>query len=108
VLLLDLAKHYLDGKTRVFPFFADLCYALVLDLFSRNYDLSPPSLAKALNKCTGLWHNSFNSTGESFNRYTSLVFGPDNPFADPETLEHSGVLDAGLAVYAPMLEHLIL
>lgn len=107
-LLVDLAGHYLDGTTRVFPFFADLCYALVSDLFSQSYDLSPSSLTKALNKCTGLWHNSFNSTGESFNRYTSLVFGPDNPFAGPEALEDSGVLAAGLAVYTPMLEHLIL
>nr|WP_319393974.1 exodeoxyribonuclease V subunit gamma [uncultured Desulfobacter sp.] len=107
-LLVDLAGHYLDGTTRVFPFFTDLCYALVSDLSSRNYDLSPPSLARALNKCTGLWHNSFSSTGERFNRYTRLVFGQENPFADPEALEHSGVLDAGLAVYTPMLEHLIL
>jgi len=106
-LLLDLAGHYLDGKAKVFPFFADLCYQLVLDLSSRDYDLSAPSLAKALNKCTGLWRNSFNSTGEGFNRYTTLVFGQDNPFSDPLALEYSGVLDAGLAVYRPMLEHLI-
>jgi exodeoxyribonuclease V gamma subunit len=108
LLLVDLVGHYLDGRRRVFPFFADICYALVSDLSSRNYDLSPPSLAKALNKCTGLWHNSFSSTGESFNRYTRLVFGQENPFADPGALEHSGVLAAGLAVYTPMLEHLIL
>lgn len=105
-LLLDLAGDYLAGKARVFPFFADLCFQLVLDLSSRDYDLSAPSLAKALNKCAGLWRNNFSSTGESFNRYTTLVFGQDNPFADPLTLEHFGVLDAGLAVYRPMLEHL--
>lgn len=106
-LLLDLAGYYLDGQARVFPFFTDLCFQLVSDLSSRDYDLSAPSLAKALNKCAGLWYNSFNSTGESFNRYTALVFGQDNPFSDPSTLEHSKVLDAGLAVFRPMLEHLI-
>jgi exodeoxyribonuclease V gamma subunit len=106
-LLLDLAGDYLDGKARVFPFFADLCFQLVLDLSSRDYDLSAPSLAKALSKCAGLWRNNFSSTGECFNRYTTLVFGQDNPFSDPLALEHSGVLDAGLAVYRPMLEHLI-
>ncbi|NWH04238.1 exodeoxyribonuclease V subunit gamma [Desulfobacter latus] len=106
-LLRDLAGDYLDGKARIFPFFADLCFQLVLDLSSRDYDLSTPSLAKALSKCAGLWRNNFSSTGESFNRYTTLVFGQDNPFSDPLALEHSGVLDAGLAVYRPMLEHLI-
>ena len=106
-LLLDLAGHYLNGKPRIFPFFADLCFHLVSDLSSRDYDLSAPSLAKALNKCAGLWRNTFNSTGESFNRYTALVFGQDNPFSDPLALDRSGALDAGLAVYRPMLEYLI-
>ncbi len=107
-LLLDLAGYFLDGKASVFPFFADLCFHLVWDLSSRNYDLSASSLSTALSKCAGLWRNTFNSTGESFNRYTALVFGQDNPFSDPLTLEHSGVLDAGLAVYRPMLACLIL
>ncbi|MCG8553056.1 MAG: exodeoxyribonuclease V subunit gamma [Desulfobacterales bacterium] len=105
-LLLELAGVYLTGRTTVFPFFTDLCFQLVSDLSTRDYDLSSPSLAKALNKCTGLWHNSFNSTGERFNRYTAFVFGQDNPFSDPSSLEHFGVLDAGLAVYRPMLEYL--
>ncbi|MGD9823049.1 exodeoxyribonuclease V subunit gamma, partial [Desulfobacter sp.] len=106
-LILDLAGYYLNGKARVFPFFTDLCFHLVVDLSSRDYDLSAPSLAKALSKCTGLWRNNFNSTGESFNRYTALVFGQNNPFSDPTSLGRSGVLDAGLAVYRPMLEHFI-
>ncbi len=106
-LLLDLAGNYLAGTATVFPFFADLCFHLVLDLSSRDYDLSAPSLAKALKKCAGLWQNTFNSTGESFNRYTTLVFGQKNPVADPLALEQSGVLDAGLGVYRPMLAHLI-
>ncbi|WP_321492253.1 exodeoxyribonuclease V subunit gamma [uncultured Desulfobacter sp.] len=107
-LLLDLAGHYLNGKARIFPFFADLCFNLVMDLSSRDYDLSASSLAKALSKCAGLWCNSFNATGECFNRYTALVFGPENPLADPACLQQSGVLDAGLAVYRPMLEYLVL
>ncbi|WP_035237625.1 exodeoxyribonuclease V subunit gamma [Desulfobacter vibrioformis] len=106
-LILDLAGYYLNGKARVFPFFADLCFHLVVDLSSREYDLSAPSLAKALGKCAGLWCNNFNSTGEGFNRYTALVFGQDTPFADPTSLGRSGVLDAGLAVYRPMLEYFI-
>jgi len=107
-LLLDLAGYFMGGKASVFPFFADLCFHLVWDLSSRNYDLSASSLSTALSKCAGLWRNTFNSTGESFNRYTALVFGQENPFSDPLTLERSVVLDAGLAVYRPMLEYLIL
>lgn len=105
-MLSDLAGYYLNGKTKVFPFFNDLCFHLVSDLAARDYDLSADSLAKALNKCKGLWYNSFYSTGECLNRYTALFFGETNPFADPSALEQSGVLDAGLAVYRPMLEHL--
>ncbi len=101
-----LAGLYTAGRKSVLPFFADPCFYLARDLFSREWDLSDASLEKALVRTTVLWAGSDYVQGELANRYTALLFQDNNPFSDPETLRMSGVLEAGLAVYQPLLEHL--
>ena len=102
-----LANLYVAGTQHVLPFFPDPCFYLVRDLYKRELDLSDESLEKALVKTAPMWMGSDWMQGEITNRYTALLFKEVNPFSSPALLKQSGVLETSLAVYRPLLEHLI-
>ena len=105
-LIEKLARYFQLGSTRVLPFFCTPCFYMVKDLSKREYELDDASLEKCLSKAGALWSGNNFVAGEIQNRYTSLVFKDINPFANPDALRQSGVLDIGLSIFKPMLENM--
>lgn len=99
-----LGRLYLWGMDAGPTFACAPCFYLAQALAKQNFDLTDAHVDTALSQARPFWTGGFYQAGEAADRYTAIVFGDMDPFADVGAIKESGLLDTGLAVFQPMIE----